>query len=111
MRVCSRVSPQTERDSILTEEMEMVGDGLTTAAREVGSKCSQSAANRMETALRKNSVNPVSCWKVPISVQTWDVARYSTPDATGFLGCFLGSSQQDLLGLFLRQEFEGEVSY
>lgn len=64
----------------------------------------------METVLRKTSGNLVSCWKVPSSVQTWDVATYFTPDIPGFLKYFLDSSQQDLLGLFLRQEFEGEVS-
>ena len=52
----------------------------------------------------------MSCWKVPSSVQTWDVATYFTPDIPGFLKYFLDSSQQDLLGLFLHQEFEGEVS-
>lgn len=51
----------------------MVGASLTTAAWEVGSKCSRSAANRMETVLRKNSVKArkFSCWKVPSLVQTW----------------------------------------
>lgn len=52
----------------------------------------------------------MSCWKVPSSVQTWDVATYFTPDTPGSLNYFPGSSQQGLLGLFLRQEFEGEVS-
>lgn len=64
----------------------------------------------METVLREKSRNLVSCWKVPSLVQTWDVASYFTLDIPGFLKYFLGSSQQDLLGLFLRQEFEGEAS-
>ena len=51
----------------------------------------------------------MSCWKVPSLVQTWDMASYFTPDIPGFLKYFLGSSQQDLLGLF-HQEFEGEAS-
>lgn len=95
--ICPRKWKRPELDSLLL---------LKLGANAVWSACQQNG----NCVKEKNSVKPVSCWKVPSSVQTWAVTSYSTPDATGFFRCFLGLSQQDLLGFFLHQKFKGEVS-